>query len=169
MISCKEQHIKLTYVEKTCINHRYTYFTSIFSIKFTFWDMFCRYNTFFNFSKISNCWTEFEGFFLKKMHQKLLSPAEQLSSPCVGCHIFHMLLFGKETNLGVIIRYESKSYNWYSPKFIPVCSFVHQMALCYAWWFLKSCDSFKIWTFSKKKEFRIEINRCNKVLFFKYR
>ena len=37
------------------------------------------------------------------MHQKLLSPAEQLSSPCVGCHIFHMLLFGKETNLGEII------------------------------------------------------------------
>ena len=62
MISCKEQHIQLTYVEKTCINDRYTHFFRILSIKFTFRDKFCRYNTFFNFSKISNCWTKFEGF-----------------------------------------------------------------------------------------------------------
>ena len=57
----------------------------------------------------------------------------------------------QSSNLGVIIRYESISYNRYASKFIPVCLFIHRNALC-AWWILKSSDLFKIWTFSKNKK-----------------
>ena len=120
-------------------------------------------STFLNFSKNKQLLDKIWRFFKKKMTQQLQSPVEKLASLCVWRCIY-------STCCSLVRKGVTKKMLGPCP--LPLSAFTRWLPAFWSWTNGDHYNLLNHWRYKllvRTKKFRIDIKRCNKVLFFKNR